>query len=157
MSMGKEVMRRRAADNSYFHRDFHATMNQGLIYLQEKYGISGVRDYLRQLGRSFYSPLSESLRRDGLGAVRRYLEKVYSEENAEYEIDSSEDHLEMKIALCPAVAHIRKLGFPVSDLFFETTKSLYDAICEGTPFDFRLEEYDPGTGKSRFRFFRRSQ
>jgi hypothetical protein len=153
--MSREVMRRQASDNPYFHRDFHATLNQGLIYLREKFGPAAVRDYLRQLGRTFYSPLSESLRRGGLGAVRQYLEKIYSEENAEYEIQSDENVLEMKIESCPAVTHIRKLGFPVSDMFRETTRTLFEAICEDTPFDFRLEEYEPETGKSRFRFFRR--
>ena len=73
--MAREVMRRRASDNPYFHRDFHVTLNQGLIYLQERFGPAAVRDYLRQLGRTFYSPLSESLRRGGLGAIRQYLER----------------------------------------------------------------------------------
>ena len=155
MAVAKEVMRRQASDNPYFHRDFHATLNQGLIYIQEKYGPEAVREYLRRLGRTFYSPLSESLRRGGLGALRLYLEKVYSEENAEYEIRSDDNDLEMKIAFCPAVSHIRKLGFTVSDMFRETTNTLFEAVCEETPFDFRLEEYDPETGKSRFRFFRR--
>jgi hypothetical protein len=151
----REVMRRRASDNPYFHRDFHATLNQGLIYLQEKYGPGAVRDYLRRLGRTFYSPLSESLRREGLGALRRYLDKAYCEENGGYEIRSDENDLEMKIAYCPAVTHIRKLGYPISDMFHETTKTLFEAVCEETPFDFRLEEYDPETGRSRLHFFRR--
>jgi len=153
--MAREVMRRQASDNPYFHRDFHATLNQGLIYLQERFGPAAVRDYLRQLGRTFYSPLNESLRRGGLEAIRQYLEKVYSEENAEYEIQSNENDLEMKIARCPAVSHIRKSGFTVSDMFCETTKTIFETICEDTPFDFLLEEYEPETGKSRFRFFRR--
>jgi hypothetical protein len=153
--MAREVMSRQASDNPYFHRDFHVTLNQGLIYLQKRYGPAAVRDYLRQLGRTFYSPLSESLRRGGLGAIRQYLEKVYSEENAEYEIRSGENDLEMKIARCPAVSYIRKSGFRVSDLFRETTETLFEAICEDTPFGFRMEEYEPETGKSRFRFFRR--
>lgn len=155
--MAREVMRRQASDNPYFHRDFHATLNQGLIYLQEKFGPAAVGDYLRQLARTFYSPLSESLRRGDLNVIRKYLEKVYSEENADYEIRSGENDLEMAIARCPAVTHIRKLGFTVSDMFRETTKTLFEAICEDTPFDFRLEEYEPETGKSRFRFFRRPQ
>jgi hypothetical protein len=46
--MPKEVMRRKASDNDYLHRDFHLTLNMGIEYLREKFGDEAVGEYLEQ-------------------------------------------------------------------------------------------------------------
>ena len=48
------TMDRRAADNEYFHRDFHSSMNMGIEYLGACYGDAAVRAYLTRYTENVY-------------------------------------------------------------------------------------------------------
>ena len=196
---GKEIMRRRSADNAYRHQDFHGALNQALIYLEENFGESAVRDYLRQFARNFYAPLTAELRARGLAALKAHLDniyalegaafgiacgpdelvltvaacpavgcirklglplsahfdRIYSLEGADFRTECTPDELILTVAACPAVGHIRKMGLTISDHFIETERVVNAAICEGTPFEYALLEYDPESGRSVQRFSRR--
>ena len=47
------------------------------------------------------------------------------------------------------------MGLKISPLFIETERTIYEAICENTPFAFELTRYDKTTGRSSMRFFRK--
>ncbi len=148
-------MARRAADNAYFHQDFHGALNQALVYLDRNFGAGAVRAYLRQFARAFYAPLIRELKDRGLAALKAHLGHLYRTEGAEFTIAFSADELVLRVAACPAVGHIRKMGLAVSPRFAETTRTVNAAICEGTPFRFELLEYDPKTGRRVERYSRR--
>ena len=59
-----------------------------------------------------------------------------------------EERLVIRVPACPAVRHMRRQGYPVARLFHETTRTVNEALCEGTPFCAELAEYDPETGRS---------
>lgn len=153
--MAREIMRRKAADNEYLHRDFHAGLSLGLDFLRRRYGADSVREYLRDFARAYYAPLTAALNKRGLAAMRDHLRRLYRIEKGRVRFRLRRDELEVEVAACPAVTHMRKNGFPVSPLFAETHRALYDAICEGTPFAFELVRYDRKTGRSLQRFYRR--
>jgi hypothetical protein len=153
--MGKKVMRRRAADNVYLHKDFHGALNQALIYVEEHFGAEAVKEYVYQFAKGFYAPLTRRLREDGLAVLREYFERVYSLEGAECRIEESPGELILRIPRCPAVSHIREMGLTLSPLFPETSRTVNAAICEGTPFEADILEYDLETGRSVQRFARR--
>ncbi|MBN2294739.1 MAG: hypothetical protein JXM70_20085 [Pirellulales bacterium] len=155
--MPREVIERSAADNEYMHKDFHGALSAGLDYIAEHYGEDAVREYLHDFGTSYYAPLKKELVERGLVAVKEYYAKIYEAESAEFEISMSDDELRIDVAACPAVMHMRKKNYKVSPLFVETTRTVNEAICEGTPFVFELVEYDEKTGKSVQRFYRRSK
>jgi len=152
----KQVMRRKAADNVYLHKDFHAALSRGIAYLDEHYGEQAVRDYLRAFALSFYEPLRQTLRERGLGALREHIETLYRAEGGEVACVLSGDELVVRVEACPAVQHMRAHGQPVARLFHETTRTVNEAICEGTPFTAELLAYDTETGRSVQRFRRRS-
>jgi hypothetical protein len=152
---GKQVMRRKAADNIYLHKDFHGALNQALIYVEKNFGVEAVREYLHQFARAFYSPLTERLREVGLAALKKHFKGIYAIEGAECRVEESQDELILRVPRCPAVTHIREMGLPLSPLFYETTGTVNETICEGTPFRAELLEYDQETGRSVQRFSRR--
>ena len=149
-------MTRQASDNDYLHKDFHGALNQALIYLERNFGAGAVREYLRQFAQAFYAPLTRELKDRGLAALKAHLERLYRTEGAEFTIVFSADELVLRVAACPAVGHIRKLGLAVSPHFAETTRTVNAAICEGTPFAFELLEYDPESGRRVERYSRRA-
>jgi len=153
--MAKQVMKRRAADNQYLHKDFHGALSAGLDYLAEHYGRQAVRDYLRLFALTFYAPLREQLQRRGLVALKEHFEEIYRIEGGHIGIDFSENRMIISVEACPAVMHMREHGYEVSPLFNETTKTVNEAICEGSEFTAELVEYDAETGRSVQRFVRR--
>lgn len=144
---GKKTMRRGASDNVYLHKDFHGALNQALVYLEQNFGGEAVGEYLRQFARNFYSPLTREIKKRGLDALKDHLERIYTLEGAKFRMKCSPDELVLTVDACPAVAHIRKMGLPVSHHFAETTRAVNAAICKGTGYEFELLEYDRESGK----------
>ena len=50
--------------------------------------------------------------------------------------DLSEDELVMTVKRCPAVTHMRKTNQVINPLYYETTLTVNNTICEGTPYAF---------------------
>ena len=151
----KEVMRRQAAGSVYFHQDFHGALSCGMEYLHEQYGEAAVREYLREFALAFYAPLRQALREKGLVALQDHFASIYRQEGGEAQFELSADELTIRVAACPAVRHMRAHGYPVARLFHETTRTINEALCEGTEFVAELVEYEPQTGRSVQRFSRR--
>lgn len=146
--MAREVVRRTARDNRYLHKDFHGALSVGLEYLEHHFGEEAVRDYLRQFARAFYAPLAADLGRRGLVALEEHFTRVYDEEGGDVRITLSEEELRIEVKACPAVTHMRERGYPVARLFRETTRTVNETICEGTPYTAELLAYDDQTGRS---------
>lgn len=158
--MAIEQMVRKASDNKYLHKDFHNYMNLGLEYLREHYGDDAVREYLRQFANTFYAPLKEAMNKNGLSALEEHFKNIYQLEEAAEDITfehPSPDELVLRIKRCPAIAHMRRSCVAVSPLFYETTRTVNEAICEGTPFAFELISYNSEDGASLQRFYRKGE
>lgn len=150
----KQVMTRKAADNPYFHQDFHGALSCGIEYLHTHFGEAAVREFLREFALTFYAPLRQALRDRGLVALKEHFATVYSQEGGVVEFALSPEELVIRVAACPAVAHMRAKNYPVARLFAETTRTVNDALCEGSAYTAELLEYDPQTGRSVQRFRR---
>ena len=155
--MPKQTMHRTASDNVYFHQDFHGALSASIEYLHENYGEEAVRQYLRQFAKSYYAPLTASLSNRGLAAIEEHFREIYDLEGGEVRSELSDDELRIEVRACPAVTHMRRQGYPVARMFRETTNTVNQAICDGTPFAAELIEYDDETGRSVQRFYRRKQ
>ncbi|MGD0111021.1 MAG: hypothetical protein ABSD48_04095 [Armatimonadota bacterium] len=155
--MAKQVSRRTAADNEYLHKDFHGALSAGIEYLHQRYGAQAVRDYLGEFAAAYYAPLTAALRLEGLVAIRDHLAHMYQLESGKIQLTCSDDELLLEVEACPAVAHMRRHGYPVARLFSETTRAVYEAICRGTPFKVQVLAYDESSGGSVVRFYRSPQ
>lgn len=153
--MTKEVITRSASDNEYLHKDFHGALSAGIEYLHSRYGEQAVRDYLHRFAVTFYAPLTRALNEHGLAAMKRHFENAYAVEGGTVRFSLSDDELTLTVDSCPAVMHMRGHGYSIARLFHETTKTVNEAICEGTSYAFELVEYDSRTGRSVQRFYRR--
>ncbi len=153
--MTREKMERRGAGSVYLHKDFHAALSCGLEYLERKYGPDAVREYLWSFAREFYAPLTQAIRRRGLLPLKEYLEEIYRLEGGRTRTRLTDAELTVEVEECPAVRHMKERGYAIAGLFSETTRTVNEAICEGTPYRAELLEYDEATGRSVMRFSRR--
>lgn len=156
--MVKECMRRKAADNPYLHKDFHGALSGGIEYLHRQFGPDAVREYLRQFATEYYAPLKAEIKRRGLIALREHIEKTYAQEGGRVHCSGGQggEELRVEVPACPAVQHMRAHGYAVAELFYETEKTIYATLCEGTDYAVEWCEYDPVSGRSVQRFYRRA-
>ena len=154
--MAKETMTRSASDNAYLHKDFHGALSTGIAFLEARYDAEEVREYVRQFARTYYAPLVNAVKERGLSALRDHLQRIYSIEEARADITFSEDELILDVPSCPAVKHMREHDYAVAPLFFETSRTLYEALVDGSPFAMEWLAYEPATGRTKVRFYRRA-
>lgn len=151
-------MTRKAADNTYLHRDFHNIFNLGLDYLLTHYGASGVEEYLTEFAQHFYAPIKEKVCRGGLHAIREAFTNTYCAEEAENVLSFTEtgNSLHVHISECPAVIHMRRSNVTPSPCYSMTSSVIWRTICESSDIGYAMLAYDPDTGKADHLFFQKT-
>lgn len=151
-----ETMKRNASDNEYFHRDFHSSMNMGIAYVGEHYGLDGVRSYLIRYTHSVYASLIKDIQNHGLAALERHLQKTYEKEKAvdalTTTLSADGTHLQVKVVYCPAVRHLRTTGRAVYKWYKYTTQIVMDALSNAAGYVFTMDTYDVETGATSYCF-----
>ena len=146
------VMDRKAADNEYFHRDFHSSMNMGIHYLGENYGEEVAREYLVNFVKKFYAKRLAG--KSGLATVAEVLTSLYEKEKATDALTLTEQDgtLVADIAYCPAVRHLHSTGRVVSPYYRMTKEVVMQTLAEMCGVSFTMTSYDEATGASSYRF-----
>ncbi len=149
-----EVMDRRAADNDYFHPDFHTNMNAGVNYVATHYGEDALKDYLAQYAENVDKPLFDDIKKRGLAAIADKIRETYKKEKAEdaLEMDISENALCVNIKYCPAVQHMKQSGKVPSKWYKYTTQTVMTVWAEKAGVDFEMLSYDDESGAAKYCF-----
>lgn len=148
-----ETMDRRASQNEYFHPDFHSSMNMGIHYLGDKYGKEVVESYLRRYTLQLYKDTYTSEK--PFEALAELIRATYAKEKSEdaLSLQISENDLQVQIAYCPAVKHLKATGRNVSVWYVYTTQTVMAVLAEKMGLQFEMQSYDPETGAASYRFY----
>lgn len=148
------IMDRKASENEYFHRDFHSSMNMGVHYVGENYGMDAVREYLTKYTRNVYKPVMEDMKVRGLAALEAKIKDTYEKEKASDVLQTvlTEDCLTVQVAECPAVKHLHATGREVSKWYRYTTEIVMEVLAAEGGYTFTMESYDEATGAAAYRF-----
>ncbi len=140
------VMERRAYDNKYLHRDFHATMDIGIAYLGDHYGEKVLDQYLTRYVQKRYKKMT-------LQELEKYFIDIYTAEEAEDGLQTclAEGKLTVKVAYCPALQYLNAHG-GASKWNHKTTTVMYPALAELCGLKFQLIAFDEATGAAEFEF-----
>lgn len=147
-----------AADNEYFHRDFHSSMNMGIHYLCTNYGMAAVREYLTGYTRNVYRNVLKDIKVCGLAAIEDKIRDTYEKEKAPdaLEIKLSPDGNELRVTIqyCPAVKHLKSTGREVSAWYRYTTEVVMETLAKDCGYQFVMEAYEESTGAALYSFSR---
>ena len=148
------VMDRNAADNEYFHPDFHSSLNMGVHYLAENFGEEELREYLTLFTERVYAPVIAEIGKRGLAAIADKISDTYTREHAEDAVTVSldGDRLTVNVAYCPAVSHLKKTGRTVTPWFVYTTTVVMERLAKAAGKNFTLCSYDTETGAASYTF-----
>ena len=148
------VMDRRAGDNEYFHSDFHSSLNMGVHYLGDKYGIDVLKDYLRGYTANIYRNEIKNIKENGLSAIKDKIIDTYNKEKVPEAVETilTDNDLAVKIAFCPAVKHLKATGRVVSPWYRYTTEVVMEVLANAAGAKFEMVFYDDDTGKAEYVF-----
>jgi hypothetical protein len=149
-----EIMDRKAAENEYFHPDFHSSMNMGIHYVGENYGMDAVREYLTMYTNDVYGKVVEDGKARGLAAIAAKIVDTYTKEKAldALTIEDKGNELYVSIAYCPAVKHLKATGRKVSEWYRYTTEIVMDVLAQAIGAEFSMDSYDDATGAANYHF-----
>lgn len=149
-----KIMDRKAGDNEYFHPDFHSSMNMGIHYLGENYGIDAVREYLARYTKNVYHKDIADIKENGLSAIKAKILDTYKKEKAEDAVSTILENgkLTVTIRYCPAVKHLKNTGREVSRWYLYTTETVMDVLANEAGYRFEMEAYDEENGSARYSF-----
>lgn len=143
----------KASDNEYLHKDFHGALCYSIKYLDDNYGQEATREYLEQVGRTYYRPLSEKMEREGLSALENHLRDIFSTEGGEFDLRYENETLVLEVSRCPAILHLKKINQLFTQRYCETTVVVNQTICDGAGFECSCE-YESGAGKCVQKFWK---
>lgn len=148
------IMDRKASDNEYFHRDFHSSMNMGIHYVGENYGMAAVREYLTQYTENVYKAVIADMEVRGLKALEDKIRDTYEKEKTPEVLATvlEDDTLKVTVSECPAVKHLHATGREVSPWYRYTTEVVMEVLAQKGGYAFTMEAYDEETGAASYRF-----
>ncbi len=149
-----EIMDRRASDNEYFHRAFHNSLNVGVHYLKETYGVEVLKEFLERFTTRAWSKVIEDAKTRGLVAIEEKIRGTYKAEKCEdaVSITSENGKLNVQVKYSPAIKFFRENGKEVYPEFRYTTETVMDTLAKESGFRFEMELYDEQTGAARYSF-----
>lgn len=151
MDEDTKVMERSAADNEYFHRSFHASLNRNLNYVGEHYGEAGVRGVLGRYVRSVLQPLMGQV---DLASIRQRIQTDYLREHAADAVrtELEGDTLTVTAEYCPGVRYMTENGIAVTRWYPCSTWYVMEELAVLAGCRFEILSYDEDTGASQYRF-----
>ena len=148
------IMDRKASDNEYFHRDFHSSMNMGIHYVGQEYGLDAVKEFLTMYTKDVYTPVFADMKKRGLAAIEAKIRDTYEKEKAldVLKTELTEDALTVTVSECPAVKHLKATGRDVSRWYRYTTEYVMAVLAEAGGYTFSMEAYNEETGAAKYSF-----
>ncbi len=149
-----EVTTRCAADNEYFHMDFHSSLNMAMQYVGEKFGTAVLTRFLTEYTEAVYQPVFAAVQAEGLPAIARWIADTYRTEKSEAAVTlkSEENRLTVTVHYCPAVKHLRATGRQVSPYYSYSTSVVMAVVAGYAGAEFALQYYDEETGAAQYTF-----
>lgn len=152
------VMDRKASDNEYFHRGFHSSLNKGMEYVAENFGVKEIREYLTAFTHHVYGRELEEMKKNGFSALEQFIHRPYAAEHCddacETKLSADGKKLDVTVRYCPAVKFFRENGEEVSDFYPMTTIVVMETLAEEMNARFFWESYDTETGAAKYSFER---
>ena len=130
----------RYASTGERHRDFHASILDGVNYLLDTGGEEALRDVLFRTGTETYRTLHEKLVAGDPSELIAWWRYYMDREGADYSLEETADGAVLTVRDCPALKHLDARGIPGGKGLCAATRLLNEAFCSGSPFDIALEE-----------------
>ncbi|MFC5457094.1 hypothetical protein [Prosthecobacter fluviatilis] len=136
------------------HADFYFAINATFRFILRHRGEQALRSYWRDLGGSYYRPVSQNWAQHGLPAVADYWRAFFkAEPGAGVEVVESADEVRLEVTRCPAIHHLREHAREIVPQFCQHCHFVSEAIAAPAGLTARV---CGGNGACTQRFFKRT-
>ena len=122
------------------HRDFHASVLDGVNYMRDNYGDDALRKVLFNTGTKVYKTLHEKLVAGDCSELLAWWRYYMDREGADYTLEETADGAVLTVRGCPALKHLDNRSIPGGKGLCAATRILNEAFCSGSPYEIVLEE-----------------
>lgn len=122
------------------HRDFHASVLDGVNYLLDNFGEADTRKVLEKTASGVYRTMHEALVAGDKTELLEWWRYYLDREGGAYALEETADGAVLTVSVCPAQAHLGKRGIAGGRRTCWATRVLNEALCEGSPFEILVEE-----------------
>jgi hypothetical protein len=120
--------------------DFYFAVNATFRFVLSRFGIEGLRRYWSEMGATYYAPVTDAWRRGGLEQVARYWSAFFrAEPGAVVQVNRRDEHVELRVEVCPAIRHLRDHGREIVPCFCQHCFFVSEAIARPAGFTVRVE------------------
>ncbi|MCE4565045.1 hypothetical protein INQ51_12055 [Maribellus sp. CM-23] len=154
-SPSRKMMTRKASDNKYLHKDFHLSMNILLKYIYENYGTDQMIRYLKQYTEAYLGSLNKKMKTGDINSLAEYLTDIYQKEDWPVDIHVTGEKIIIEQKTCPGISQIKAKGETPCPHYIETYNTVYNTLCQNTPFVYKIEFFDEETGACKQIFERK--
>ena len=130
----------RYAFTGELHKDFHASILDGITYLLDNYGEEAVRSVLFETATKVYRQMHEKLVEGDTSELIEWWRYYMDREGGTYDIEEHKDGTAVfTVKDCPAQRHLEKRKIVGGARTCWATRILNDALCSGSPFEIVTE------------------
>ncbi len=122
------------------HRDFHASILDGVDYVRDNYGEDALREVLFETGTKVYKSLHEKLVAGDTSELIAWWRYYMDREGADYSLVETADGAVLTVWDCPALKHLEARKIDGGKRLCAATRILNEAFCSGSPYEIVLEE-----------------
>lgn len=124
---------------SKVHKDFHGALSCAFQFLEERYGKRILEEFLERVGRNCYISLISKIKADGFLALEDYWKRIFTLEDGDFEIERGEDLIILRVKRCPAITHLRRVGYPIYKDFCIQTRIINGIVANETGLGYSVE------------------
>ena len=123
------------------HKDFHASILDGVNYLLDNYGEAAAREVLTKTGVEVYRQMHGKLMKGDTSELLEYWRYYLGREEGKFDLKENADGTAtLTVHDCPSLRHLEKRGISGGKRTCWATRVLNEAFCKDSPFEIVLEE-----------------
>ncbi|MFO1486066.1 MAG: hypothetical protein U1F71_22075 [Verrucomicrobiaceae bacterium] len=135
------------------HADFYFAINATFHFILRHHGEEALRKYWRDIGGTYYKPVSERWCERRMAGVADYWRAFFkAEPGADVEVIESPEEVRLKVKTCPVIRHLREHGREIVPEFCQHCYFVSEAIAEPAGMTVRV---CGGNGSCTQRFLKR--
>lgn len=123
----------RYRDTGNLHKDFHLSTDRTIRYVLREYGEDFLRELFYRTAREVYKDIYLHLRKGDWQPLKEHLCYYYDREEGKYRLEEYPEGFTFRVDSCPAAAHLKAKGLPVTPDFYRQITLLNEGWSEGTP------------------------
>ncbi len=137
------------------HADFYFAVNATFRFILKRFGYEKLQEYWRNIGASYYKPVSAQWLDHGFAGVAGYWRAFFkAEPGAEVAVHESADEVRLEVKQCPAIHHLRENKREIVACFCQHCFFVNEAIAGPAGMAVRITG---GNGVCTQRFMRQSR